>query len=120
MRRLLSWGVMFGLIFGIHAIAKAAYNVHPGKDPTYGSYYDVDFSKWVGTERERIRNAYRHHLMSDDEYHNLNDRLRNAESFHEQAVSKGWITPEDQRYLKKMESRLTVDIKRKIEGKAVG
>ena len=114
MKKAMAAVITLGLILGITATAKAGYDVRHGQDVSYGSYYDVDFSKWVGSERDRIRNAYRAGQISEDQYQRLSDRLGSTEAFHERAFSRGWITSEEQRRLKSMQARVSADISREI------
>ncbi len=115
MKKLIAMILTFGLIFGTGAITKAIadFNVHIGKDRAYSSQYDR-FGSWDARQRDRIENAYRDRLITGYEYNRLNEELSTIESFHDQALSKGWISHKDGRRLDRMESRLNADINREV------
>ncbi len=115
MRKLIVTVLMFGLIFGTGATTKALadVNIHLGKDRAY-SAQDDRFSSWDTRQRDRIEDANRDRLITRYEFDKLNQELSNVESFHDQAFSKGRISPKDQRRLEEMEGRLSANIDREV------
>ncbi len=114
MRKLMVGILMFGLILGTGAIAKAAdFDIHVGKDRGYSSPYDR-FSSWDTRQRDRINDAYRDRLISQYEFDKLGRELTNVEAYHDQAFSKGWISHRERNRLGKMEARLSADVHREI------
>lgn len=116
MRKLIAMTLMLGLVLGPAMIAKAAdFDIHLGKDRAYnGSYYDRGFSRWDARQRDRIEDAYRDGLITDREYNRLTGELSNVEAFHNQAMSKGWMSGREEGRLQGMEARLSADIDREV------
>ncbi len=115
MRKLMAMMLMFGLIIGPAVITKAAdFDIHVGKDRSYGSYYDRGFGRWDARQRDRLEDAYRDGLITDHEYNRLTGELSNVEAFHNQAMSKGWMSGREEGRLQRMEARLRADVDREV------
>ncbi len=114
-RKLIIGILMFGLILGTSAIAKADFDIHLGhRGYGYGSYHDRDFWRWDDRQRDRIRDAYRERLINEHEFNRLNREFSYVESFHDRAFSNGKVSPEDETRLERMQARLSADIDREI------
>ncbi len=116
MRKLMAMMLMLGLVIGPAVmIAKAAdFDIHLGKDRSHGSSYDRGFGRWDARQRDRLGDAYRDGLITDNEYNRLTGELSNVEAFHNQAMSKGWMSDRERNRLDRMEARLSADIEREV------
>ncbi len=110
MRQFIIGFLMFGLIFGTAAFAKAGdVDIHVGKGK---SSYNDNFSSWDASQRDRISDAYRDRSINRSEFDRLNKELSDVEAYHTQVSSKGRISRSDQERLEGMENRLSDDISR--------
>ncbi len=120
MKKLLIGFLTFGLIFGTAAITKAAdFGIHFGRDYNrdygYRSYNSYDnFDSWEDSQRDRINDAYRNNAITQYEFNKLNRELNQVDRFHDREMSKGWMSPQEQDRLNRMEARLNSDIDREI------
>ncbi len=116
MRKVMAMMLMLGLVIGPAMIAKAAdFDIHLGKDRGYyGSNYDREFSRWDARQRDRLNDAYRDGLITDNEYNRLTGELDNVETFHNDAMSKGWMSGREQSRLDRMEARFRADVNREV------